>query len=292
MKINALAIVLTFFLLWLSAFIATNTENTLAYVLILTFGVLHGANDIALVRKIPIGSAKSLNNTLILTSYIVAVGLVALLFYLIPGIALVLFVLLSGYHFGEEHWSSRIELQSIPAKLFYACYGLFILLLLFFIHASSVSEVIFSLTGSLVPDRLFLYALISVIIALGIIIYILPGDRRNLVLSFKELFFLIVFYVVFKSTTLLWAFAIYFVVWHSLPSLITQIQFLYGGFTKQSAVAYFKTSFVYWLLSISGLFVLYLLFHNTDSAFLSLLFPFIAALTLPHVLVMALLNRN
>ena len=101
-----------------------------------------------------------------------------------------------------------------------------------------------------------------------------------------ELFLLGVFYVVFNTASLLLAFCIYFVIWHSIPSLLDQMKFLYGDVSWKSFYRYFKSSFVYWLASLVGTFVLYLLLRNAEEFMVPGLICFLASITVPHVLVM------
>jgi hypothetical protein len=44
------------------------------------------------------------------------------------------------------------------------------------------------------------------------------------------MFYLLLFTILFKSSSLIWGFAIYFVIWH-IPSIIDQIKFLNGSFS-------------------------------------------------------------
>jgi len=74
------------------------------------------------------------------------------------------------------------------------------------------------------------------------------------------------------------------VLWHSIPSLYDQINFIYGDVTKKTITKYIKNAFLYWLVSIIGLVVFYWLLKDT-AVFEALLFSFIAAITFPHVLV-------
>ena len=89
-------LVLTIFGLWLSTQISPQVQDYLAYGLILTFGVLHGANDITLISSL---SNKNPTRKL-LGMYLGAMGLVTFFFLISRGFALVFFILISAYHFG------------------------------------------------------------------------------------------------------------------------------------------------------------------------------------------------
>ena len=66
----------------------------------------------------------------ILYYYVLLISFGAALFFIVPWLALLLFIMVSGYHFGEQHWQSITTERSITSKLFELIYGLFILDLL------------------------------------------------------------------------------------------------------------------------------------------------------------------
>jgi hypothetical protein len=63
-----------------------------------------------------------------------------------------------------------------------------------------------------------------------------------------ECFLLTIIYHPVKSSSLIWGFAIYFVIWHSIPSIIDQIKFLNGSFSFPHFITYCKNAGFYWLL--------------------------------------------
>jgi len=104
--------------------------------------------------------------------------------------------------------------------------------------------------------------------------------------------YLILFTALFAISDVVWGFASYFVLWHSLPSLKDQVNSLYGTFNFKNFLSYFKKAFPYWLASIIGMLVVVWLFKDSKN-FLSLLFAFIAAITFPHVFIMRkLFDKN
>ena len=285
-QFRALAIVITIFLLWVSTFIQQDLENLMAYVFIFSFGILHGSNDISLleVRDRTGSTAYSYFKTLVV--YLLFIGLTALLFYALPALGLFAFVLLSAYHFGEEHWRGKLDHHSKSARVFYVLYGLLVLFLLFQAHRAEVIELITSITGVRLWEDLLLwmpFVLLGVVLLYGAIF--MPADRSTL-FNAKDLLYLIVFFVVFNATSLLWAFAIYFIIWHSLPSLIAQISYLYGDISQLNMMRYLRSSLGYWIISLLGIYGIYWFFSLDDQNFLPLFFPILAALTFPHVYVM------
>jgi len=289
MKYFNFAIVASFFCLWLDSLLSNNVQIIVGFILILTFGILHGANDLLLIKKIDINKEQmSLQKTLLYYTVVVAIG--SLLFWVIPWFALLLFILVSGYHFGEQQWEN-LEKSNL-FKIFEFAYGLLILMLLFIFHIEEVQEVIQNITSVLVPESYFIVGLainIVALVALGIYYSTKLIEFKNRVLL--ETFYLVVFAVLFRVSSLIWGFAIYFIIWHSIPSIINQIKYLNGEFNKKNFWKYIKSAFVYWLISLIGIATLYLLFKDIK-IFNALFFSFLAAITFPHVLVIFILFKK
>lgn len=147
------------------------------------------------------------------------------------------------------------------------------------------------MTGLNLTYEFYKYVFIACL-CLFVVSIVFQGSLKKQYQSYiKEAFYLLVFYIVFKTASLLWAFTIYFVLWHSLPSLIDQILHLYGSLTKKNMWLYFKSSALNWIVSLLGLLILYLIFNHKEQLFLSVFFSFLAAITFPHVLVMTRLKK-
>ncbi|NHF58188.1 beta-carotene 15,15'-dioxygenase, Brp/Blh family [Flavobacteriaceae bacterium TP-CH-4] len=291
-KLTNIAIVATFFALWIAIYFSNQVENTLAYVLILTFGMLHGANDLKLIQKSTKEATGGTSFAVALSLYVLVVLLGFGLFYWFPSFAFVLFIVVSGYHFGEQHWVSKIDSTSFSVRVFYLSYGLLVLGMLFDVHQDAVTEVIDKITGHQIPADVYQWLLwisAAVFALLYLFLYTRKSIHANLI---KQLFFLLVFFVVFNTASLLWSFAIYFILWHSLPSIADQIIFLYGNLSSDSFLGYVKSSFIYWLVAAVGAgFLLFFLKDDMETS-LSFFLAFLAAITFPHVLVIGRLNHH
>jgi Brp/Blh family beta-carotene 15,15'-monooxygenase len=210
----------------------------------------------------------------------------AAMFYLIPWLALALFILISGYHFGEQQWNHRLKIENgWVTSLYQLLYGLLILFLLFAFHAVEVQKVILVISTITIPIPYFLLVLeilIALFLGLSLFLYFRIQEFKNY--FFTELFYLFVFTILFKVSTLIWGFALYFIFWHSIPSIIDQIRFLFGKATFDNFKLYFRSAFVYWIVSLAGIFILYFIFKD-QKIFNALFFSFLASITFPHVLV-------
>lgn len=289
MKYTNFAIVVSFFGLWLDSFISNSAQIIVGFAFILTFGILHGANDLLLIRNID-SNKEQLSILKLLLYYLIVVAFGALLFWIIPWFALLLFIVVSGYHFGEQQWQN-LEISNL-FKFFEFTYGLFILMLLFIFHVKEVQEVILNITSVAISENYFSLGL--AITTTTLIILGFYFSRKLIEFRSKcilETFYLVVFTIIFKVSSLIWGFAIYFILWHSIPSIINQVIYLKGEFNRNNFLTYIKTAFAYWLISLIGIAVLYLLFKDVK-IFNALFFSFLAAITFPHVLVIYILFKK
>ncbi len=284
-KIYRFSIVSSFLSLWITSLLPESIELTLGFLLIFTFGMIHGSNDILIINQIKKHSDRGLFKVLL--TYLMVVSSAVLVFYFTPILALVLFISFSSYHFGEQHWEELLsKLNKSLRIIFFFNYGLFILYLIFFFNLSSVIDIVYEITG------IKLYTIFCNEIILGlslmlfaILIYAYYTRILNLGSIFKELFSVVILAVIFNSSSLIWGFSIYFILWHSIPSLLDQVSFIYGDLKKENVLKYVKNAFPYWLISIIGMMLLFLMFKH-EKHFYTLFFAFIAAVTFPHAIVM------
>lgn len=283
-KIANFSILSSFLALWLTSYMKNEIQIFVGFILIFSFGIVHGANDLLLIKKI--NGDNSTTYWQILLRYVAVVLLAVLLFGFIPWLAMLLFIIVSGYHFGEQHWEKKIMYNDTAlTKLFHTTYGLFILLLLFQFHEKEVIATMYGITGIkfTFSSITILFKIIGIILA-ALFIYsftISKVFQKNIA---RELLYLLVLAILFKVGNLIWAFAIYFIFWHSIPSLVEQIKFLYEKVSVANSKAYLKDAFIYWLISIVGIIVLYFLLKDYK-IFDSIFFSFLAAITFPHVVV-------
>lgn len=280
-----IAIVASFFGLWMDSFLSTKFQILSGFFLIFTFGILHGANDLLLIENI--NTTKQSNSGIKILGYYVMVVLAGiLLFYTIPKVALLLFIIVSAYHFGEQQWQNlQHDFPKWLLMVFQFLYGFVILLVLFNFHSSEVQNIILNIADIKITDNYFIILLqVSGITFSGLSAYLYWKTEKIRKKMLLEFFYLVLFAILFKSSSLIWGFAIYFVLWHSIPSIIDQIKFLYSNCSFNLFITYCKSALLYWGISILGISVLYYVFSQ-DQLFNALFFSFLAAITFPHALV-------
>ena len=253
------------------------------FFLVLTIGILHGANDILILSK----NKNTFKRKLRYLSIYVSIILLAILIYLVsPVFAILAFILISAYHFGEEHFSNQKLIGFYFDTFYFLVYGLFIFLSLFYTSIDEVNAVLNELVDfsfSLPILKISLLITTGLLIIGSLFIYYRNKETANfLILEFFYLFFLS---LIFRTNSLIFGFAIYFIFWHSIPSILNQINFLTESFTKKSILYYLKQAMIYWIISVLSLVVLYK-FYPSVELFSTILFVVLFAVTAPHIWVM------
>jgi len=287
MNINNILITTTFFCLWLTSQIPENVQYSIGFFFIFTLGILHGSNDLSIVSKIKqVTTLKRLG--LFLSGYILVVVFAALVFYVAPKIALLFFILFSGYHFGEQHFHNIVKKNSFYRGILFISYGLVVLLLILALNIPEVSLIIKDIIGQSLDNNVYYYCLLG-----SFIVFTLIGVKYYLDKTFSvktiayQLFLLVIFFIVFSSSNLIWSFAIYFILWHSIPSIIEQLDYLYKEISWNSFLTYIKKSFVVWLISILAIGSLLFFFKDDKQIFLPIIFSFLGAITFAHSFVIS-----
>ena len=190
----------------------------------------------------------------------------------------------SAYHFGEQQWTIFGSNQSKSISIFYFFFGLLIFSVLFLFNKSDVSNIVFEITKIHISENIYSVGFIfSSLCTLLLIILNYQILKKQLL---HQIALLVVMLLVFFTYELLPAFAIYFVFFHSIPSIIEQSDYLFGDSTKaENFKKFLLKGAVYWLLAIVFLVVMYLILKNNIDFSLAIFFSFLAAITFPHVLV-------
>lgn len=279
------SIVFSFLGLWITTLFPEDFELFLGFFLIFTFGMIHGSNDMLIVNKLTNLKKTSFIKTLAI--YLLVVSTAVLIFYWLPGVALILFVCFSAYHFGEQHWEESLEsITNTSKRLYFFAYGLFVLFMVFYFNEASVKMIVNEISGMTLNQLYTEHVLITLgVFMLSFLAVMLRQKEIKLNTVITELFTLLVLVIIFKSSSLIWGFTIYFIIWHSIPSLLEQIRFAYGSLDRKNIINYTKAALPYWLVSLVGMTLLYFVFKD-EKHFYSLFFAFIAAVTFPHSIVM------
>tara|TARA_Y200000002_G_scaffold338258_1_gene307515 strand:+ start:469 stop:1287 length:819 start_codon:yes stop_codon:yes gene_type:complete len=254
-------------------------KNVIAILMIVTIGVLHGACDITLINQ----KTNNINNSkkiIFIIFYLLIAFFAFLVVYNLPIIGFIGFLLISSYHFGEQHLHETI-LDSKFRFFHFITYGLLIFMLMIYNNKSFVVKVlneILEININNLPFDIFLFS------SLFLTFLFWSIDYKKLKSSIiKEILYLLLLFLLFYTSNLIVSFAVYFVLWHSIPSILDQINFLYNEISTKSILLYLKNSGSYWIVSILGLLFLFYYQNLIGEDFYKIIYSFSAAVTIPHI---------
>lgn len=272
----------TFLLFWIGIQFGQIVEDSIAYLLVVSFGIVHGANDLVILKKKENDNPKFLKSVL---GYLFLIVFCLVSFFMSPFTSLILFIILSAFHFGEQHLENKLRGTQLIKSSIYILYGSIIFLMIFALNAKEVNAIVYDITGSYFSKKIIDITLLCVSFLLIMLFVYEYSIKKSIKINIaKELFYILLLYLVFSSTSLIFGFAIYFILWHSVPSIIDQTKYLSGILNKRSFSNYFKTASIIWLISVLGLFSAYYFFEK--NLFSSIIFILLFSVTAPHVWVM------
>ena len=280
--ISRMSIILTSIVV--SYLISDIYENILGFILILSIGVIHGANDLLIIKKYSIN--KTSNNQFLLFFYYLAIVFIGFaLFYIIPSLALLAFIAVSVYHFGEQHWEVNLSGTNLRSKIklfLIISHGLSFFIIIFMNNLLVVNEVLATFYISPLNYSYLALALFSVSIAYCFLLSYNKILRKHFI---NEISFIVFLFILTLNSTLIFGFAIYFIFFHSLLSIKDQVKFIYNDDKPSSIKKYIRSSMPYFILALTFLLIFYFYVDLQKVNLLQIIFTFLAAITFPHVLV-------
>lgn len=195
---------------------------------VLLLGIPHGATDHLIYEELR-GRYNRPRLLAFCGLYALSIGLYALCWHLFPLAALALFMWISFFHFGQSNWAHFYYEQQWNRWLHYVLWGIFILLTPVLWHLDTVRPVIAEMTGwhapAWPPAGIALFLLILLTLNLGLIGLSYRAGRIDARGCLQEATNLLLLLLLFLVAPLLWGFAIYFVFWHAIPSMLEQVAF-------------------------------------------------------------------
>ena len=259
-------------------------QDILGFILILSIGVIHGANDLLIIKKYTRKS--SLKSQI--SYFLYYLGLVFLgfvFFYLFPSIALLSFVLVSIYHFGEQHWEANTSNANfINVKRIYPIilHGLIFFVIVFMNNINIVNDVLLDFNTISLN---YIYLRIFLIVLFLIYMFLLLSSKSMRGYFADELVFFILLFILTLNSSLIFGFSIYFIFFHSVLSIKDQVKYIYGDDNLEYIKKYLISALPYFILAILFLIGFYLFIDFESLDILPIMFTFLAAITFPHVIV-------
>jgi Brp/Blh family beta-carotene 15,15'-monooxygenase len=205
-----------------------------------------------------------------------------LLWWLLPVAALIAFLAMSAYHFGQSHFLEQGQLQP-KEGLLYLLKGSFFLSVILFGDWEMTQEILSPILTISIPET---YRLLSMGLLLACSLLAHGWKNRSLNLG-DALDYLILAPMLYFSPLLI-SFAVYFGFWHSLPSMLAEYKYLSQHPTFNSPLKFGKQLLPFSGISLIGITaILFVGLEFLDSSQLYLLFfVMISLISLPHILYM------
>ena len=261
--------------------------NSISFLLIFFIGLPHGSFDGA------VASLVGFNNRIQFLKFIfyyLFLFLLVILFWLyFPIISLTIFIIMTVIHFGLCDWTNyKINKYKYSVSF---THGMTIIFGIIFFNEDQSFLIFEYLTN----DNIYLfqnYFLIPYFLTLLSILYFtyLSFFEKKLQKGILEILLLL---LIFYLCDPLLSFAIYFCFFHTYKHLKHLIKNIYLNLTNKKFVIY--STFIFTVVSwVGGLGIVYYLFQNLSlyESILKVIFIGLAALTLPHMLLVDIIYRS
>ena len=266
-------------------------QDLIGFILVLSVGLIHGANDLLIIKK---NSKNTSNFSQFRTffTYISVVFIGLIFFYLFPSFALITFILVSIYHFGEQHLEAIPIIKSLKNNsriISIVSHGIILFTIIFMNNIDIVNNVFLSFKINFLNSKT-----LNVILITASILYIstLVFNQYLTSFIFSEVLFFVLFYFLSLNSTLILCFSVYFIFFHSILSIKDQVKYIYGSNDYSSLKRYLLNSMPYFILALIFLILFYNYAEIDNSDLLPIIFTFLAAITFPHVIVIEKMYRS
>jgi hypothetical protein len=267
--------------------------------LILLTGIPHGALD----HLIQEATDKKLNKVydikIFLLKYLLIMAGYGLAWFWFPGLSLLIFLLISAWHFGETDLE-KVPKNAIIWSMTRLIYGFYILSFILLTHINEVQPIVVKMIGTQNTVLVFWNFInlntkqILYLLGLSFITIFIVAQSKHLI-NFDKIRILRLSLILISSAwlPLLPAFALYFGGWHALCAFDNIHDYLRKDHpTLSFKFVYFKTM-PFTLLSIAFLclFLWYCNRYTQQYDPFPILFIFISLITLPHLIIAHQMNH-
>ena len=263
------------------------TLNIISFLLIFFIGLPHGSFDGAIASLV--GFSNRIQFSKFIFYYLTLFFLVIIFWLNFPIITLTIFIIMTIVHFGLCDWTNY-KINNYKYSVSFT-HGMTIIFGIIFFNENKSFMIFEYLTN----DKIYLiqkYFFVPYFFTLLSIIYFiyLSFFEKKLRKGIIEIFFLLFIFYIFDP---LLSFAIYFCFFHTYKHLKHLIKNIYLNLTNKRFVIY--TTFIFTAISwIGGLAIVYYLVQNLSlyESILKVIFIGLAALTLPHMLLVDIVYRK
>lgn len=263
----------------------------------LLIGLPHGATDNYLYDRFSTRRVTAL----FYGGYLLVAILYGALWLLAPTFSLILFLIISIYHFGQSNlFYTDLPEKSGSKKAIYLSWGAFNLaspLLFRYQEAQPIIEYLIGYSPLSVATAHRLAPFVSgglLLLNAAILLYLYARRRLAGGDLAKELLAFGLLYALYATAPLYVSFIVYWAFWHSLNSAIEIAETWDYRSAWRRLGAFYRSALPLTAVTLAGMAVVFFLADAYASldALIGVFFVIIAAITLPHTVVMEMLYRN
>lgn len=262
------------------------------------FGVPHGALDLYIEGK-NIASNDVKGNS-VLWKYLMNILAYSLLWYFFPLLSLIVFIIITAYHFGEIDWMGKSD--HFIQKLLYFFLGMAWILYFLSVNVKSALKIFLYVGNASVSEAAWvnLASFVSPIALISILLmYLILFLKRNYFYYksthyYFSLIQLSILLFICNYSSLWIGFGFYFGLWHSILSFDKiRLNFNLSN-SMQSWGLLIKQAMPFSIMAWMGMLFIMFMFYSSKNttSLVTLLFITLSVLTLPHLQVFTKLKLN
>lgn len=265
-------------------------------------GIPHGALDHIIAKTSAISNGQSFSIQQFLGRYVLAILLYSASWIFFPGISLIIFLLISAWHFGETDLSNAVDTRAW--NLSRMLWGSLVLMLILLTHFEETASVVLRITqGTEIAQKTLEHVKIygtHYFSGAGILFFTaaaFANKKNKISISYSYIINLIAILLLCSQLPLLPAFALYFGGWHAIKSFEIIFRFLHDAKEEMATkpLTLWKNALPMTFLAAFGFIFMAFIWNGTGLKMdpLPAIFIFLSIITLPHLDVMdKLINRQ
>ncbi|MCL6261302.1 Brp/Blh family beta-carotene 15,15'-dioxygenase [Aquiflexum sp. TKW24L] len=243
-------------------------------IILITIGIPHGAIDHLLLN--PITDRKNLIRFIL--KYLAIILAYLAIWLIFPILALIAFLLMSAYHFGQSHFI-KLRLEKYD-RLTYLSLGSFFLSAILWGDFGYTTSILSNITDVSYLNSYGIFVILGTFTLSAVLILANFHTKALWLLLEISLLGLFLFYL-----PLLLGFIIYFGFWHSLPSMAEEFEALKDYLEDQKIKNFIQKLLPFTLMSLAGIGLVLLFFYTVMAVdqLTLLFFIMVSLISAPHI---------
>ena len=269
--------------------------------MLLMTGIPHGGLDHIIAKTTANAKKKKFNIQLFLGKYLLVIIAYTCCWLIFPSISLLIFILISAWHFGETDIADDKHKILLSTCRFF--WGLLVLMLILLMHQEETNAVLVRISKNARPVlefwsfcRSYSTVLLISAISINVVLLLAAYLKNQLSFSMSRLVNLLLILSISMYLPLLPSFALYFGGWHAVRSFELIFDYLNtrGEYTGGSPMKMWIRSLPMSFLAAVGFLILFFYWGQAKIAWdpLPIIFIFLSVITLPHLDVMDQMIRK